>query len=51
MLELVCYLLAVIFCGLAVLSPLPAALDRLRLLCAALGCFVLPFLVDTLHSF
>lgn len=47
MLELVCYLLAVIFGSLAVFAapPLPP-LDRTRLLSAAFVCFVIPFLVE-----
>jgi hypothetical protein len=45
-LELLCYLLAVIFGGLATLSgpPLPP-LDRTRLLAAAFTCFVIPAMV------
>lgn len=46
MLELVCYLLALIFGLLAVLAPqLPPSLERVRLLAAAFACFVIPFLV------
>lgn len=50
MLEVVCYLLTMIFAALAVLSPLPAALDRVRLLCAAFVCFVVPPLVHAIHA-
>jgi hypothetical protein len=49
-LEVVCYLLALIFSALAVLSPLPAAVDRLQLLCAAFVCFVIPPLVHAIHA-
>lgn len=46
MLELICYLLALIFALLAVLAPaLPSGFDRVRLLSAAFVCFVIPFLV------
>lgn len=46
MLELICYLLAVVFGALATLAgpPLPP-LDRSRLLAAAFTCFVIPALV------
>ncbi len=46
MLELVCYLLAVVFGVLAALAgpPLPP-LDRTRMLALALTCFVIPALV------
>jgi hypothetical protein len=45
-LELVCYLLALIFGLLAVLAPaLPPNFDRVRLLAAAFTCFVVPLLV------
>lgn len=46
MLDLVCYLLAVIFGALAVFAgpPLPP-MDRTRLLAAAFTCFVIPLLV------
>lgn len=51
MLELVCYLLAVIFGALAVLAgpPLPP-LDRTRLLALAFTCFVIPSLVHAAQS-
>lgn len=51
MLDLLCYLLALIFSGLAVFSgpPLPS-LDRIRLLAAGFTCFVIPFLVHAAHS-
>lgn len=46
MLELICYLLALIFGLLAVLAPaLPPNFDRLRLLAAGFTCFVVPLLV------
>lgn len=50
MLELICYLLAVIFGALAVFGapPLPP-MDRTRLLAAAFTCFVIPVLVHTAH--
>jgi hypothetical protein len=45
-LELVCYLLSLIFALLAVLAPaLPSGFDRGRLLAAAFVCFVVPLLV------
>lgn len=46
MLDLFCYLLAVIFGGLAVFAgpPLPP-LDRTRLLAAGFTCFVIPAMV------
>lgn len=51
MLELLCYLLAVIFGSLATLAgpPLPP-LDRTRLLAAAFTAFVIPFLVHAAQS-
>lgn len=51
MLELVCYLLAVVFGTLAVMAgpPLPP-LDRTRLLAAAFTVFVIPFLVHAAQS-
>lgn len=51
MLDLVCYLLAVIFGALAVFAapPLPP-LDRTRLLAAAFTAFVVPFLVHAAQS-
>lgn len=45
-LELVCYLLALIFGLLAVLAPaLPPNFDRVRLLAAGFVCFIVPLLV------
>jgi hypothetical protein len=50
-LELVCYLLALIFGLLAVLAPqLPPSLDRVRLLSAAFVCFVIPALVHAAQN-
>jgi len=51
MLELLCYLLAVIFGGLAVFAgpPLPP-MDRARLLAAGFTAFVIPSLVHAAHS-
>jgi len=51
MLELVCYLLALIFGALAALAgpPFPA-LDRTRLLAAAFTCFVIPLLVHAARA-
>jgi hypothetical protein len=51
MLELLCYLLSVVFGGLAVLAapPLPP-LDRTRLLAAAFTCFVIPAMVHAAQS-
>jgi hypothetical protein len=50
-LDLVCYLLAVIFGALATLAgpPLPP-LDRTRLLAAAFTCFVIPALVHAAQA-
>jgi hypothetical protein len=46
-LELICYLLALIFALLAAIAPaLPPSFDRVRVLSAAFACFVIPFLVD-----
>lgn len=45
MLELVCYLLALVFGIFAVLGPPLPPLDRVRLLSAAFTCFVIPLLV------
>ncbi len=51
MLELVCYLLALIFGLLAVLAPqLPPSMDRVRLLSAAFVCFVIPLLVHAARA-
>jgi hypothetical protein len=51
MLELVCYLLALIFALLAVLAPqLPPNIDRVRLLAAAFTCFVIPLLVHAARA-
>lgn len=51
MLELVCYLLALIFAGLAVATPpIHASVDRLWLLCAAFTCFVIPLLVHAAEA-
>lgn len=51
MLELVCYLLALVFVALAVVGPhMHAAVDRLWLLCAAFLCFVIPFLVHAAEA-
>lgn len=51
MLELFCYLLAVIFGALAVFAapPLPP-LDRTRLLAAAFTCFVIPAMVHAAQN-
>lgn len=47
MLDFICYLLSLIFAALAFLAPpLPVSVDRMRLLAAAFGCFVIPFLVE-----
>lgn len=45
MLELVCYLLALVFGLLAVLGPPHPQLDRVRLLAAGFTAFVIPLLV------
>ncbi len=45
MLDLICYLLAVILGALAALAPGSMTLDRFRLFAAAFVCFTLPFLV------
>ena len=51
MLELVCYLLALIFAALAVISPpIHASVDRLWLLCAAFVCFIIPLLVHAARA-
>lgn len=51
MLELVCYLLALIFAALAVVGPhVHATVDRLWLLCAAFLCFVIPALVHAAEA-
>lgn len=50
-LELVCYLLALVFALIAVLAPSPpASFDRLRILAVAAACFVVPFLVHAAEA-
>lgn len=51
MLELICYLLALVFALLAVLAPqLPPSMDRVRLLAASFACFVIPALVHAAQA-
>lgn len=50
MLELVCYLLALVFAVLAVVGPPHPALDRVRLLAAAFGAYTVPFLVHAAQA-
>lgn len=50
MLELICYLLALIFALLAVLGPAHPKVDRLQLLAAAFAAFVVPALVHAAQA-
>ena len=46
MLELICYLLAVVLSGLAAIAPTSSApFDRARLLAAAFCAFAVPFVI------
>jgi hypothetical protein len=48
MLDLVCYLLAVVLAGLAAITPSTwPTLDRTRMLAAAITAFAIPFVIHT----
>jgi hypothetical protein len=50
LLDLICYLLAVIFSGLAALAPPLPPLDRTRLIAAALCCLAIPAMVHAAQA-
>ncbi len=50
MLDLICYLLALVLAGLAALAPNSPPFDRVRLLAAAFTAFVLPFVVHAAEA-